>query len=440
VSRSRGIGGSIAAVVALLALAASTAVAATAPATPAGRQLAWVIGALNGSRAPSQAELEQHFSASFLAAVPPQRLVAALVPVWSERPLQLTSVLAQQGQLALQARLDSPAGASFRVAIQVSAAPPNAIEGLVFTPLAAPTSSWAGVDAALKRLAAHASLYAASANGSVVHALAARRVGAIGSAFKLYVLGALATAIADGKASWTQQLTIRNAWKSLPSGAMRNQPAGRRFTLRHYAEQMISVSDNTAADHLIGRLGRRAVEAQLRALANSAPARNEPFLTTRELFALKLAAPAPLRNAFEHADSAGRRRLLPRIDALDPTLAEAAGWKNPRAIGSLEWFASPRDLAHALTTLLTDARSPRLAPLRAILATNPGIQLDRSSWHYIAFKGGSEPGVISLTLYLQRRDGHAFVLSIILNDEHKTIDDLAAVSAAQAAIALLAHS
>ena len=38
---------------------------------------------------------------------------------------------------------------------------------------------------------------------------------------------------------------------------------GKRFSLRHYADLMISQSDNTAADHLIHRLGRDAVEAQL---------------------------------------------------------------------------------------------------------------------------------------------------------------------------------
>ena len=70
--------------------------------------------------------------------------------------------------------------------------------------------------------------------------------GAIGSAFKLYVLGALARAVADGDATWQERLAIRDAWKSLPSGAMRDEPAGSAFTLRHYAEQMISVSDNTA--------------------------------------------------------------------------------------------------------------------------------------------------------------------------------------------------
>src|SRR5581483_2946452 len=291
-------------------------------------------------------------------------------------PLRLVSVLAQQGQLGVQARLETAGGGAFRVTVHVEPGPRHRIDGLLFQPLAARLSSWNAVDGALRRLAGRAGLYAGTAGGKTLHALAAHRAGAIGSAFKLYVLGALADAVAGGRARWSELLPIRSAWKSLPSGDMRNRPAGARFTLRRYAAQMISVSDNTAADHLIGRLGRPAVEAELTRLRNSVRRRNEPFLTTREFFALKLAAPPELRDAFAAAGPSGRRRLLPRVDALRPTLAQAASWKRPRAIDRLEWFAAPADLARALAALVARAREPGLAPLRPVLGANAGIDID----------------------------------------------------------------
>jgi hypothetical protein len=222
---------------------------------------------------------------------------------------------------------------------------------------------------------------------------------------------------------------------------MQDESAGTRFTLRRYAEQMISISDNTAADHLINRLGRIAVERELTAIHNSAAARNEPFLTTRELFALKLTAPTALRTAFIRADTASRRALLPRVDALGlPRPAAASTWTAPRKIEQLEWFASTADLARAIAVLVQRSRDPALAPLRTILSTNQGAALESSTWPYVAFKGGSEPGVISLTWYLRRHDGKAFVLSIILDDTHHGIDTAAAVSSALSAITLLAHA
>jgi hypothetical protein len=62
------------------------------------------------------------------------------------------------------------------------------------------------------------------------------------------------------------------------------------------------------------------------------------------------------------------------------------------------------------------------------------------TWRYIAFKGGSEPGVLSLTWYLERADGRAFVLSIAVNDAKHPIDEAATILLAEGAAALLAHA
>ena len=401
-------------------------------------QLRWVLGELDASRVPDAAELHAHFSGAFLAVAPPKTLVAALTPL-AGQGLALAGAFAGQSALALQAELVG-SGATFRVTISVSATAPHLIEGLLFTPIAGAIDSWSGVDAALRRLALHASLYAGAADGGAVHELNADEPGAIGSAFKLYVLGALANAVAHGRVSWTTPLAIRNSWKSLPGGDMRLAPAGTTFTLLHYAQQMISVSDNTAADHLIGRLGRAAVEAQLTALGNRHAALDEPFLTTREFFALKLAAPPSLTGAYAAAGDAERGRLLAQVDRLTPTLAQAAKWTAPRFIDTIEWFASPADLARAISALVAASARPGLAPLRQILSINPGIAFDHATWPYVAFKGGSEPGVISTTWYLQRRDGRAFVLSIVLNDPRRAVSTLAEVSVAEAAAALLAKA
>jgi beta-lactamase class A len=405
----------------------------------ASRQLQWVVAALNRGSNPGAAEIAQHFSPAFLKVVSPAQLVAALTPL-ARQDLTIAGAFSREGNFELAAELRGYAGVRFRATISVSPVSPNLIEGLLFTPIAGALASWSAVDAALERLAPHASLYAGDAGGGEVHALNAAAPGAIGSAFKLYVLGALANAVARGRLHWTSELAIRNSWKSLPSGNMRLEPAGTRFTLLHYAQQMISLSDNTAADHLIGLLGRGAVEAQLAALGNQHAALDEPFLTTRELFALKLAAPPSLTAEFASADSAERTRLLAQVDRLTPTLAQAADWTTPREIGKIEWFASPADLARAIAALVAEASRPGLAPLREILSINPGIAFDHATWPYVAYKGGSEPGVLSTTWYLRRSDGRAFVLSIVLNDRARNISTLDEVEVAQAAADLLAKA
>ena len=297
---------------------ASRAPSATAapqpfPATPAGEQLAWVVGRMNAGASLGEAEIQSRFSPQFLAQVPADELAIALAQVAVAGPLRFGATLESSGPATLIARLDRTDGVSLRATIVVEPSGAGRITGLLFQPYtsAPQPTNWDEVDERLAELAGQASLLAIEVGREApVHAREAERVGAIGSAFKLYVLGALAAAVAEGSASWDERLAIHDAWKSLPSGDLRNEPAGRRFTLRRYAEEMIAVSDNTAADHLIHRLGRSDVEAGLETMGMTFVRPDLPFLTTREMFALKLSAPDALRSAYVAAAPQARRVLL----------------------------------------------------------------------------------------------------------------------------------
>jgi hypothetical protein len=414
------------------------------PATPAGRQLAWALALVNSGRTPAASEFSAHFSPRFLQAFPPLTLMAGLEPVIAGKPYRYVRMLTSPRPRRLVARLDGDRGASLSVSISVTKTPAHLIDGLLIKTIASEPGGWSAIDMRLRKVAARPSMFAAEVrNGRLkpVHVLDPNRVGAIGSAFKLYVLGALGQAIEDGKASWQEKLAIRAAWKSIPSGQMQNAPAGKRFPLLRYAQLMIAISDNTAADHLIRRLGRGAVEKELVRLGNHSVGRNTPFPTTRENTVLKVDAPASLANAWARAGSKERSRLLPRVDAIPLSLAGVV-WLGPRLIDTVEWFASPADLGRAQVRLQQLARRPGLAPIRSVLSKNPGVPPDPKIWRHAAFKGGSESGVLAFSWYLERRDGRAFVLSIVLNDSKRELDNdlVSPISIAQGAMALLAHS
>lgn len=417
--------------------------AAGIPATPAGRQLRWFVERLNSRKAPPTTEISAHFTPAFLKAVPPAKLVSSLEPIATEGPFRYGQSQPGSTSDRLAARFDGASGMSILISIAVTPEAPHRISGLLIQPAASPElASWRAIDAALAKLADRPSLLAAEVHGErlqTVHALDPDRAGAIGSAFKLYVLAALGNAIEAGKASWREELAIRSEWKSIPSGEMQNEPAGARFPVRRFAGQMIAISDNTATDHLIRRLGREAVEKAFVQLGNHSARRNVPLLTTREMTVLKIDTSAGLMRTFAHADTAARRRLLSRIDSI-PLSIEDADWSEPRAIDTIEWFASPANLGRAMVGLIRLARSSQLAPIRPILSKNSGVSVDPKVWRYAGFKGGSEPGVLALAWYLERRDGRAFVLAIVLNDRTQDIGAASAVNAAIAAIELLARS
>ena len=233
---------------------------------------------------------------------------------------------------------------------------------------------------------------------------------ALGSAFKLYVLATLADTIASGEMAWDDLLAIEEAWKSLPSGQMHLEAAGTEFALVEYAELMISISDNTATDHLIRHLERERVEQTLELAGHMAPEVNTPFITTREMFLLKGALGAGDRDDYLALDPDGRRRFLDE-ELASMSLDAVRAWPEPRNVDTIEWFASPEELCAAMVVLRGLGDATDTAEVNEVLSANPGVDFGAVDWPFIGFKGGSEPGVLNLTWLLRRDDGRWFFLS-----------------------------
>lgn len=241
---------------------------------------------------------------------------------------------------------------------------------------------------------------------------------AIGSAFKFYVLGAVATAVEAGDVAWSDDMVIEDRHRSLPSGQLQLEPAGVSLTVVEAAELMMGISDNTATDHLLGLVGRDAVEAQLDVLGHSSPGRNRPFLGASDLFRLKLGDPIRL-GFYAEGTEADRRRILDEIEAEPLPEAGPGDFVTPVAV-DVEWFASTADLCRALVGL--DERGRSQPELHRALRAGRGLPLNRDDWPTVGFKGGSEPGVLSVTWLAERADGRRFALSGIVNDAEQVID------------------
>jgi beta-lactamase class A len=260
---------------------------------------------------------------------------------------------------------------------------------------------------------------------------------ALGSAFKLYVLAELVRQTEAGERHWTDVVTLEQA--SLPSGVLQTWPHGSPVTLHTLAALMISQSDNTAADILIQTLGRDKIEAVQTSTGHEAPQVNRPFLTTREMFVLKGTAHDGLARQWLGADEAGRRAMLPQLDAvptgrIDAALLAAA----PFAIDTIEWFASPAEVASVFDWLRRHTEDGPGSPARALLAINPGLPATASSaLAYVGFKGGSEPGVVTLNYLVENRASHWYAVSFEWNDGTQAVDTAALVGLASRAIALL---
>jgi beta-lactamase class A len=406
----------------------------TAEMGPGGPQLDWLIALLGGPAAAiTEPEVRAHFSPAFLAAVPPAELVALLKEVaTSEGPITVHTVtIAASG--ARVAIVETRRDTYWRISLEAGAGGAGLIQGLLFqlAPEADPgVRDFAGLGSRLSAVAPKVGLLIARVESdacTMVHGLRANDVMPLGSAFKLYVLGALGAKVAAGEGSWNDIVTIREDWKSLPSGILQNQPAGAQLSAEEVAAKMIAISDNTATDHLIHSLGRDRVQAIQQPMGHGNPALNLPFLTTRDLFALKLAATPAEVAAYLAAAPAERRRLLDEVHGPRPLVTDLgiiAAWTAPRHVEELEWFATPNDMCRALAWLKRAGEAPGGGPLLTILAQNPGVNVDRTTFSYAGFKGGSEPGVMVGNWLLRRAgDGVWMVVSLGLADTTRAIDE-----------------
>ncbi len=412
------------------------------PETPAGGQLRWVLEQLASK---DDVQSEGRFTEAFFEQVPPDRLRLVFSQLRSALGEVTLLRVDEQSPRALAGVVRAGANqTTWRIVIETESDAPHRMNGLLFQPAPEetikPLTAWAEADEALHDLAEHVALgvYRVAPDHTLqtVHALRDNAPLAIGSAFKLFVLQAVTDEVRAGRLAWATPIEIKDEWKSLPSGVMQNLPRGTEKPLAEYARQMISISDNTATDHLLRTVGRDKVEAVYLAAVQD-PARTLPFMTTREMFAAKLSQDGTLLARYADADVETRRAMLAEggeIAKAEPQLSLAEQWRIPQRVDAVEWFASPRDLAATLLALRNASQEQGLEETWRALSINPGIPALRSNWASVGFKGGSEPGVLNVTWLLERhaeKGGGWAVVSLSLNDTKKPLDERTAIGLAQ---------
>lgn len=378
-----------------------------------------------------EASAPQVFTPAFLAQVP-ETQVAAIVQ-------QLN---AQYGAASRVARLEAQSAnagtihieterATLHMNLVVDTAPPHRIAGLLLTNAELRGDTMAAVLAELRALPGEVSIAVARlGEGTPVmtESIAPDRPGAIGSAFKLWILAELSRQVQAGQRRWSDTVTLDR--RSFPGGTLYGWPPGAPVTLHTLAALMISISDNTATDILLHTLGRENVERMVAQIGVASAGRNRPLISTFEMGAIKT-GPAPTLNLWRQADEAGRRNLLAgpyagsdggRIDA-----SRFSG--NPFAL-DVEWYASPADLVRTMDWLRRNGGEAA----HAILAINPAMP---AGFDYVGYKGGSEPGVLNLTWLIRTRGGPWHVVTGTWNNPDAPVDEQRFVALMRRAAQLL---
>lgn len=397
------------------------------------RRAIQLVDVINGNIA-----FGEYFASSFQSAVPEAQFNAMSAGIRAQygRALAVEKTHSVDGLAGtLQLRFENGVAS---VALEVGN-PDNGVIGLRLTGFTRADDSFERVKGEIAALPGRAGFLVAEIDENRAKPLVSAHADAqfaTGSTFKLYVLDELAAQIDAGDRKWDDVVPLSHA--SFSSAATANWPKDAQVTLQTLANWMISVSDNGAADTLIHLLGREKVESRMRAAGHSDPSRNIPFLTTVEAFALKGNNFAKERDAFVKGDDAAQRALIDaNRDRLVLSNVDGVSFgAGPRFIDDIEWFASPDDVARAMIDL-RQRRSPQVLEAMAI---NNGVGPEATeSWAYLGYKGGSENGVLSMSLLGQRKsDGKWIVVTASWNNPAANVDSVQLVGLVTRLLALAA--
>lgn len=370
-----------------------------------------------------QTSYESYFASNFLEAIPPAQLDSIIDNVNNQygravRVLSITPDNNNGGTITLQFER-----AVATILLYTDNRSPFQVTGLRLQGFAIANDNYQAIINEISTLAGNANFAIHRLNaGNNIQYIAGYNDDAhlaIASVFKLYILSELADQIASGQRRWSD--VARLTPKSTNNGGTQNWPEGAPLTLQSLATLMISISDNNASDALLRHIGRSNVERQVQQIGHSKIDKILPFLSTAELFTLKMRANKKLRERYIQASESEQQRLLIQntrsltIENYNPT----EFGNGPLFIEDIEWFASPEDIARLMNKL----RQSRDPIVREILSINSGIAIgDAQKWNYLGYKGGSEPGVMSMSFIVQSQQGEWYSVSGSWNNPRSEID------------------
>ncbi len=254
---------------------------------------------------------------------------------------------------------------------------------------------------------------------------------AVGSSFKLFILGTLIKDVNEDRRSSEDIMRLRADLQGPPHSEMADWPVGSPVTLHTLALKMISISDNTATDHLLYLLRREAIEKQTDLMIGGDAAWNTPLLSTREMTMLRDKRTGLLGKEYDKLDVAGRRKFLathfqgvPDYEALD---------FDTGAYTVAEWYATPIDMARALNWIHqhTTGGQPASELLR-ILAMAPKLEYDAKEWPFVGFKGGSEDQLLAGNWLLQNKNDKWYTMHVFYNNPDGKADQEKLIGVIQA--------
>ncbi|HET8941059.1 MAG TPA: serine hydrolase [Rudaea sp.] len=368
------------------------------PSGPTTDQLAWVLSELASGQNTTKAEVSAHFVASYDAQTMsdffnntlrtsfPNAIIRDVVSV---TPVRVTVVISTPGGATPYGYLNI--GASYTGTKKIVLLGVNNYYGSVQYPADQNLTLTQAADKFETLSGSPALLIGRIGSNFQCTAVVDRnadQLRATGSIFKLWVLGGVARAVAQGTVDINTTIALVASQLAL-GGTINSEPLGTLLPLQDMAKLMIGISDNTATDHLHHLVGRDLIGDVIVDFGVSQPDVLRPLLNISEQFSLYFSFPLATANTYINGSEAFQLQFLhDSIEPLGPVMGGA--YANTQVFLTGTWRATPLDICRTFAHL---RRLPQGSDAMDLVnqALGAGVAQPevRGKWDRVWYKGGS---------------------------------------------------
>ncbi len=244
-----------------------------------------------------------------------------------------------------------------------------------------------------------------------------------GSIFKIWVLGAIAEAVANGELSVLDAIPLVASALTPPGGSQINdEPLGTPFSVSELARLMLGISDNTATDllHQVAGLTRLDDFVALSGVADSDVL--QPLLSINQQFHLFYSFDLATSQGYLDATELIQRNFLQnQIVPLGPVDVFNAPFFHAELLDDGSWQASPLDICATFSQLRqTSRRNEAFELVNQALSAGIAQPEIRTAFDRVWFKGGSLSDasgfrVLSFAWLLENNGEDPYVVVAMLN-------------------------
>lgn len=367
-------------------------------------RLAWLLGELAAGETTTEAEVLEHFDPAWLATNNVAATITLIASIRSSYPNARITDLISHTPIRLTALIDTPGtgfpagflsfGTRWTAPARINQLAVSSFGGSTLFPIDQTLTMDQAADKVLTLSTDGAMVVArAHPDGTCTTVTGRNQTAprATGSVFKNWVVGGVARGIMAGTLSPTENLTMTSGLLA-PGGVINAEPLNTVFPVTELNTLMQGISDNTATDMLLNRVGRAPIESLVVEWGMPAPPASNallPFMGVSQNFHLFRSFPlATAQNWLTLTEAQQESFFTGSILPLGNTFG---AFFHADLLTQVTWRASPIDICRGYAGLRfrTYAGSDAFRVVDRAMSAQAAQPNVRAEWDRVWYKGGS---------------------------------------------------